>query len=85
MLHEWPPEKQHTQVVDNQQNGSSLFLRSLHPVGRGWGANQSPEPAAVGAGCHRATGSAVTSVKSRGATPLYGVHVASRRWLSFFR
>ena len=49
------------------------------------GFNQSPEPAAVGAGCHRATGSAVASVKPRWATPLYGVHVASRRWLSFFR
>jgi len=34
--------------------------------------NQSPEPTAVGAGCHRATGSAVA------------VHAASRRWLSFF-
>ena len=45
----------------------------------------SPEPAAVGAGCHRATGSAVASVKPRGATPLYGVPVASRRRLSFFR
>ena len=43
-----------------------------------WSKNEfshrlSPEPTAVGAGCHRATGSAVA------------VHVASRRWLSFFR
>jgi len=42
--------------------------------------NQSPEPTAVGA-----VGSAIASVKPRGATPLYGVHVTSRRWLSFFR
>ena len=42
--------------------------------------NQSPEPTAVGA-CR----SAIASVKPRGATPLYGVHVTSRRWLSFFR
>jgi hypothetical protein len=42
--------------------------------------NKSPEPTAVGAGS-----SAVASVKPRGATPLYGVHVASRRWLSFLR
>ena len=41
--------------------------------------NKSPEPTAVGA-----VSSAVASVKPRGATPLYGVHVASRRWLSFF-
>jgi len=33
---------------------------------------KSPEPTAVGAGCHRATGSAVA------------VHVTSRRWLGFF-
>jgi hypothetical protein len=46
---------------------------------------KSPEPAAVGAGCYRATGSAVASVKPRGATPLYGVPAASRRRLSFFR
>ena len=54
-----------------------------------WSKNEfshslSPEPAAVGAGCHRATGSAVASVKPRGATPLYGVPVASRRWPSLF-
>jgi len=42
--------------------------------------NKSPEPTAVGA-CR----SAVASVKPRGATHLYGVHAASRRWLSFFR
>ena len=38
------------------------------------------EPTAVGA-----VRSAVASVKPRGATHLYGVHVTSRRWLSFFR
>jgi hypothetical protein len=47
-----------------------------------WSKNEfshrlSPEPTAVGA-----VSSAVASVKPRGATPLYGVHVASRRWLS---
>ena len=42
--------------------------------------NKSPKPTAVGA-----VSSAVASVKPRGATHLYGVHVASRRWLSFFR
>jgi hypothetical protein len=42
--------------------------------------NKSPEPTAVGA--YR---SAIAGVKPRGATLLYGVHVASRRWLSFFR
>ena len=30
--------------------------------------NQAPEPNAVDAGCHRATGSAIASVKPRGAT-----------------
>ena len=30
-------------------------------------------------------GATRASVKPRGATHLYGVHVASRRWLSFFR
>ena len=54
-----------------------------------WSKNEfshslSPEPAAVAAGCHRATGSAVGGVKPRGATPLYGVHGASRWWLSLF-
>ena len=39
---------------------------------------KSPEPA-VGA-----VSSAVAGVKPRGATPLYGFHAASRRWLSFF-
>ena len=38
-----------------------------------------------GAQADGAGSSAVASVKPRGATPLYGVHVASRRWLSFFR
>jgi hypothetical protein len=42
--------------------------------------NKSPEPTAVGA-----FSSAIASVKPRGATPLYGVHAASRRWLSFLR
>ena len=42
--------------------------------------NKSPEPTADGA-----ASSAIASVKPRGATHLYGVHVASRRWLSFFR
>jgi len=42
--------------------------------------NQSPEPTAVGAGR-----SAIAGVKPRRATPLYGVHAASRRWLNFFR
>src|ERR1022692_4063498 len=51
-----PPEKQHTQVVDNQQSGSSLFLASLRPVGRGWGVRQSPEPTPVG---HRSSADAV--------------------------
>src|SRR5450631_2301660 len=32
-----------------------------------------------------ACSSAVAGVKPRGGTPLYGVHVASRRWLSFLR
>jgi hypothetical protein len=32
-----------------------------------------------------AVSSAVAGVKPRGATSLYGVHAASRRWLSFFR
>ena len=53
-----------------------------------WSKNEfshrlSPEPTAVGVGCHRVTGSAVASVKPREATPLYGVHVTSRRWFSF--
>ena len=52
---------------------SHLQLESTWP-------NKSPEPTAVGA-----FSSAIASVKPRGATHLYGVHVTSRRWLSFFR
>jgi hypothetical protein len=49
-------------------------------------ANNLPEPAAVGAdGRPVLRGSAVAGVKPRGATPLYGVHAASRRWFSFRR
>src|ERR1039457_4583292 len=49
-------------------------------------ASQSPEPTAVGAvACPVLRGSAVASVKPRGATPLYGVHAASRRRFSFLR
>jgi len=43
--------------------------------------NQSPEHlTAVDAGAYPVLrGSAIAGVKPRGATPLYGVHVASRR------
>jgi hypothetical protein len=41
------PEKLDAQTVDNQHWMPFQFLGSLHPVGRGWGANQSPEPTAV--------------------------------------
>ena len=41
---------------------------------------KSPEPPAVGV-----VSSAVASLKPRGATHLYGVHVRSRRCLSSFR
>jgi hypothetical protein len=36
-----PPEKLDAQTVDNQHWMPFQFLGSLHPVGRGWGANQS--------------------------------------------
>ena len=39
-----PPEKLDAQTVDNPHRMPFQFLRSLHPVGRGWGANNSPEP-----------------------------------------
>src|ERR1039457_7109516 len=54
-----------------------------------WSKNEfshrlTPEPTAVGAvACPVLRGSAVAGVKPREATPLYGVHVASRRWLNF--
>jgi hypothetical protein len=44
-----PPEKLDAQTVDNQHWMPFQFLGSLHPVGRGWGANHSPEPPPVGA------------------------------------
>jgi hypothetical protein len=44
-----PPEKLDAQTVDNQHWMPFQFLGSLHPVGRGWGANQSPEPTWMGA------------------------------------
>jgi hypothetical protein len=71
-------------------NDQFFDMKSLVEMSRRiqWSKNEfshslSPQPAAVGAGCHRATGSAVASVKPRGATPLYTVHVTSRRRLSF--
>jgi len=45
-----PPDKLDAQTVDNQYWMPFQFLGSLHPVGRGWGANQSPELVAVDAG-----------------------------------
>jgi hypothetical protein len=36
-----PPEKLDAQTVDNQHWKPFQFLGSLHPVGRGWGANKS--------------------------------------------
>jgi hypothetical protein len=41
-LRQRPPEKLDAQTVDNQHWMPFQFLGSLHPVGRGWGANQSP-------------------------------------------
>ena len=35
------PEKLDAQTVDNQHWKPFQFLGSLHPVGRGWGANKS--------------------------------------------
>jgi hypothetical protein len=60
-------------AVDERVSTVGKQLRFMPP-------NKSPEPTADGAGS-----SAIASVKPRGATPLYGVHVTSRRWLSFFR
>jgi hypothetical protein len=37
-----PLEKLDAQTVDNQHRMPFQFLRSLHPFGRGWEANQSP-------------------------------------------
>ena len=44
MVQTQPPEKLDAQTVDNQHRMPFQFLRSLHPFGRGWGANNSPEP-----------------------------------------
>jgi hypothetical protein len=66
-----PPEKLDAQTVDNQHWKPFQFLGSLHPVGRGWGANNSPEPTADAALGLRLSGLAR--------------HVSSRLRLSFFR
>jgi hypothetical protein len=46
-MSQWPPEKLDAQTVDNQHWMPFQFLGSLHPVGRGWSANNSPEPALI--------------------------------------
>ena len=90
----WPNKSRGCVKTVSSRFGNDQFfdMKSFVEMSRRiqWSRNEfshrlSPEPAAVGAGCHRATGSAVASVKPRGATPLYGVHAASRRRLSFFR
>jgi hypothetical protein len=65
------PEKLDAQTVDNQHWMPFQFLGSLHPVGRGWGANQSPEPTWTGASGLR------LSVQVH--------HVTVPTWLSFGR
>jgi hypothetical protein len=50
----------------------------------GWSKNEFSHGLALQPTAVRAVRSAVASVKLRGATPLYGVPVESRRWL-FFR
>jgi hypothetical protein len=67
----WPPEKLDAQTIDNQHWMPFQFLGSLHPVGRGWRANQSPEPTWLGASVLR------LSVGIR--------HVTVPTWLSFLR
>jgi len=69
--------------IDLSVNG----LNYVHSVALSGAAfNPSWHLTAVGAGAYPVLrGSAIAGVKPRGATPLYGVHATSRRWLSFFR
>ena len=45
----WPPEELDMQAMDNQCCKPFQVLTSVLLVRRGWFANQSPEPTAVGA------------------------------------
>jgi hypothetical protein len=68
-----PPEKQDAQVMDNQCNGRVLFLESLLPVGRGWRANKSLQPTAVGRFVEKGAGRfAAVTRRRRGTSAAVG-------------